>query len=227
MTLQETKTKDSSLKWLVWLIALVFVIWLFNAFGFQFINPSLESRAQNGDMFGPANSLFSGLAFAGLFYTILLQRKELKRLSEETQKQEIIRALEKYDDLIKESLLNHDFEIEFKERTYNLYQVMTMLFFSVNYQKVVKSKAEYEQHSKMQNPYQAAMIFEAVGIASLYFCRMTDYIDRYKKISKDTIFVGVYYNKYLALADRLHALGYISSNTYSFWQEPLNKSQDK
>ena len=30
-----------------------------------------------GDMFGGANALFSGLAFAGLIYTILLQRREL------------------------------------------------------------------------------------------------------------------------------------------------------
>lgn len=31
-----------------------------------------------GDMFGAVNALFSGLAFAGLIYTILLQREDLK-----------------------------------------------------------------------------------------------------------------------------------------------------
>lgn len=34
-------------------------------------------RGQFGDMFGVVNALFSGLAFAGIIYTILLQREEL------------------------------------------------------------------------------------------------------------------------------------------------------
>jgi len=37
-----------------------------------------EGRGTIGDMFGVANALFSGLAFAGLIVTILMQRKELK-----------------------------------------------------------------------------------------------------------------------------------------------------
>src|SRR5689334_15440351 len=34
-------------------------------------------QGQFGDMFGAVNALFSGLAFAGIIYTILLQREEL------------------------------------------------------------------------------------------------------------------------------------------------------
>jgi len=34
-------------------------------------------KGQLGDMFGSVNALFSGLAFAGIIYTILLQHKEL------------------------------------------------------------------------------------------------------------------------------------------------------
>ncbi len=45
-----------------------------------------EDRASFGDSFGAVNTLFSGLAFGGIIYTILLQRKELalqrKELSE-------------------------------------------------------------------------------------------------------------------------------------------------
>jgi len=37
-----------------------------------------EDRGTYGDMFGTINSLFSGLALAGIILTILLQRKELK-----------------------------------------------------------------------------------------------------------------------------------------------------
>lgn len=37
-----------------------------------------QNRGTFGDMFGGLNALFSGLAFAGIIYTILLQREELK-----------------------------------------------------------------------------------------------------------------------------------------------------
>jgi hypothetical protein len=37
-----------------------------------------EQRGVFGDMFGAVNALFSGLAFAGIIYTILLQREELE-----------------------------------------------------------------------------------------------------------------------------------------------------
>lgn len=38
----------------------------------------LEARGTFGDKFGAVNSLFAGLAFAGIIFTILLQRKELQ-----------------------------------------------------------------------------------------------------------------------------------------------------
>ncbi|MDR6554663.1 hypothetical protein [Paenibacillus qinlingensis] len=46
-------------------------------------------RGTFGDMFGAVNSLFSGLAFAGIIYTIYLQRKELTLQREEIQKSTI------------------------------------------------------------------------------------------------------------------------------------------
>lgn len=42
-----------------------------------------EDRGTIGDMFGTINTLFSGLALAGIILTILLQRKELKLQREE------------------------------------------------------------------------------------------------------------------------------------------------
>lgn len=38
----------------------------------------LQYRGQFGDQFGAVNALFSGLAFAGIIFTILLQRRDLK-----------------------------------------------------------------------------------------------------------------------------------------------------
>jgi DNA-binding transcriptional regulator of glucitol operon len=39
---------------------------------------TMSDRGTFGDMFGVANTFFSGLAFAGIVYAILLQRKELR-----------------------------------------------------------------------------------------------------------------------------------------------------
>lgn len=64
-------------KWLWLAFGFVSIIWLFNGLVYPWIVPSLGDRALNGDAFGAANALFSGLAFAGLIYTILMQREEL------------------------------------------------------------------------------------------------------------------------------------------------------
>ncbi len=63
------------LKW--WLPAScgVIVVWALTFF-LLFI-PSPERQGQFGDMFGVVNALFSGLAFAGLIITLILQRQEL------------------------------------------------------------------------------------------------------------------------------------------------------
>ena len=50
---------------------------------FYLSGPSMDARGQFGDMFGGVNALFTGLAFAGVIYTILLQRKELELQREE------------------------------------------------------------------------------------------------------------------------------------------------
>lgn len=42
-----------------------------------------NKRGTFGDMFGGVNALFTGLAFAGVMYTILLQKKELRETREE------------------------------------------------------------------------------------------------------------------------------------------------
>lgn len=61
------------------LFAAVITIWHF--MGQHAANQ--DERGTYGDMFGAVNSLFSGLAFAGIVYTILLQRQELSLQREE------------------------------------------------------------------------------------------------------------------------------------------------
>ena len=70
----------------VLVLVLVVVAWL--ATGFLLVDyiDSAE-RGKFGDMFGVINALFSGLAFAGVIYAVLLQRKELECQREELRAQ--------------------------------------------------------------------------------------------------------------------------------------------
>lgn len=59
-----------------------------------FFYPNMMSRGQFGDTFGGLNTLFSGFAFLGIIYTILLQREELslQRTELELTRQELQRT---------------------------------------------------------------------------------------------------------------------------------------
>jgi Putative phage abortive infection protein len=73
--MQEEKddTKQDSL-WPLWILcAIVISIWTISMFWLK----DQKERGTFGDMFGGVNALFSGLALAGIIYTIFLQKKEL------------------------------------------------------------------------------------------------------------------------------------------------------
>ena len=74
-----------------WSVIGVFVMWASTFILYFFISKS-EERGQFGDMFGAVNALFSGLAFAGLILTLILQRKELTLQRDELDKKRVCRA---------------------------------------------------------------------------------------------------------------------------------------
>lgn len=63
---------------LAWIATFLFMFFIFNDWG---------SRGQFGDMFGALNVLFSGFAFAALYFTISLQQKQLKQQGEQIELQ--------------------------------------------------------------------------------------------------------------------------------------------
>lgn len=65
------------------LILSVILINIGFGFAVHYVIPEWSASGVFGDTFGAINSLFSGLAFAGLLYTILLQSRELKLQREE------------------------------------------------------------------------------------------------------------------------------------------------
>lgn len=62
---------------LIWLSLAIIVALCAIGGASYYLFPSWEIRGQFGDSFGVTSSLFSGLAFAALIYTVNLQRKEL------------------------------------------------------------------------------------------------------------------------------------------------------
>lgn len=59
-----------------WMLGFVVAMYLLN-FSMIFFVADKDVRGTFGDQFGAVNALFSGLAFAGLIYTIILQRRDL------------------------------------------------------------------------------------------------------------------------------------------------------
>jgi hypothetical protein len=74
----QTSDKRSSIRLLIVLMTGAVAICI----GFSIILISLvdtwDHRGQFGDMFGALNAVFSGLAFAGVIYAIMLQREEMR-----------------------------------------------------------------------------------------------------------------------------------------------------
>ena len=81
---------------IVFIFVLVIIAWGTNLFISVKCLDSWDKRGQFGDLFGATNSLFSGLAFAGLIITIVLQRKELSLQRDELrlQREEMAKSRE-------------------------------------------------------------------------------------------------------------------------------------
>lgn len=63
---------------LIFVLGVVIFIWIFVP---EYLNKEysdIEQRGAFGDSFGAVNALFTGLAFAGLLFTIFLQQREIK-----------------------------------------------------------------------------------------------------------------------------------------------------
>ncbi|MFY7927491.1 MAG: hypothetical protein ACOVS5_01355 [Oligoflexus sp.] len=69
------------------LVCAVLLIWLLVPVLGSMAFPDWEMRGQFGDTFGSINALFSGLAFAGLFWALRIQQKQLDIQREELKLQ--------------------------------------------------------------------------------------------------------------------------------------------
>lgn len=72
------KKSEDKLNILIGIFILIILIWVISICILYYNFTSWKDAETFGNSFGAINSLFSGLAFGGIIYTILLQRKELK-----------------------------------------------------------------------------------------------------------------------------------------------------
>ncbi len=84
--MKEEKEARVSIWWFIGPACFIVFITAAYAFYNLYSEHGWDVKGQFGDTFGALNALFSGLAFAGVIYTILLQRKELKLTREELKK---------------------------------------------------------------------------------------------------------------------------------------------
>ncbi|WP_304015819.1 hypothetical protein [Nonlabens dokdonensis] len=82
------------------ILGIILFVFISSIFFLKYYYPILETRAFFGDSNGTVNTLFSALAFGGIIYTILLQRKELKLQREELRetKEEMRRSAQAQED---------------------------------------------------------------------------------------------------------------------------------
>ena len=74
----DKKKNKSELNKFLFYTFVIIIIWTISFLALNITYSSLDDKTRFGDIFGAINTLFSGLAFAGIIFTIQLQRKDLK-----------------------------------------------------------------------------------------------------------------------------------------------------
>lgn len=141
---------------LVWLrcnllgimLAMVLVLFLAN-FCLIFLPFDKEQRGTFGDQFGAVNALFSGLAFAGLIYTIILQRHDLK-----LQRRDLLYQRRELE-LTRKEMEDQTAEFEKQNETLKIQRFENTFFNMLSqFQEVVNSlSAQYGRGAEIRNAY--------------------------------------------------------------------------
>lgn len=76
------------------LVGLTIAVWFFSGLAIIYFIDDWGDRGTFGDLFGAVNALFSGLAFAGLLYSLFENKKQIMAQQEELllNRQELLKA---------------------------------------------------------------------------------------------------------------------------------------
>lgn len=143
--MDEGMEKRKYRKLIIWAVGVVMFLWLLNLL---LLYVDHDVRGVFGDMFGGVNALYSGLAFAGIIYTIsmqkdelALQRKELEETRVVFEKQSKIMEQQKSDAQFFNLLENHRQMVQSLER--NRFRHNFSNKGSMNYSKELESGYQF------------------------------------------------------------------------------------
>lgn len=123
--------KNWAKKNFVWLMFGGVILLFFLNFSMIFFIDNKDVRGTFGDQFGAVNALFSGLAFTGLIYTIILQRRdlELQRRDLKLQRDELA--------LTRQEMEEQTAEFEKQNETLNIQRFDNTFFNMLNLQQEI------------------------------------------------------------------------------------------
>lgn len=127
----------------LWFFPVVLLIFFGSWWYLSTFHPNTQERGTFGDQFGIVNALFSGLAFAGLLYTIILQRKDLNLQYKELEdnRNELKRQTEEF------KAQNENLRIQrFEDTFFNMLSLQQQIVndLSINHVKKVKTQSTTE-----------------------------------------------------------------------------------
>ena len=157
----------------------VIVLFLLNM-SLILVNKDPTWRGTFGDQFGAVNALFSGLAFAGLIYTIILQRRdlELQRNDLKLQREELA--------LTRKEMEEQTAEFEKQNETLRIQRFENTFFNMLSQFQEVVNSLSVTARVNMEN-------VEYVGrdVFSVLFTNVTVYVDIPKGDRKQQAFFGM------------------------------------
>lgn len=162
-----------------------------------------SEKGQFGDMFGWVNALFSGLAFAGLIYTIFLQRNELSLQREE------LRAT-------REEMKGQKEQLEAQNKTWQEQNIDSMFFQLLHY---------FDQQAS--NVYLAPQVIGKSAIVALYESFIPQYKDSMsgKEKYNDLEEVIKYFHGYLQKDKSFFSYFRVFSNLVEFVNNNMTRNK--
>lgn len=167
--------KATEYRVLIWLTIIIFLVCL--TYGLLLYNN--ENRGTFGDMFGALSALFSGLAFAGIIYTIQLQRIELK-----LQRKELRQTREEFK-IQNETLKYQRFENTF----FNLLTHHNKIIESLYY---LESSQRVEKHDVFRHAYnilKGKTIYVNIQLRKEYGLKQSQSLDDLNQIQVENLII--------------------------------------
>jgi hypothetical protein len=227
---QDNKDELKKYKTYGWIAAkAVLAIWLLYWIFIRIYLDQYPERGQFGDMFGAINALFTGLAFAGLIVTIIMQSKELKFQGEQLEFQG--QQLKLQNDEIKiqnEALISSTNEFKVQNSTMKVQQFENLFFnaVSIHKQHVSNSRKTNQSQSGTRQQYSGRELFDLVRIEIARFIGDTPYVESeyikfrtkyYHAYNVYAYFLGPYINSVLMVLQVIDGSKLIDDETKHFY----------